>query len=236
MLEFLRQLALSLILTIILYEFIKKIYPREKKNYDMSDILKQNKADAIIASIIGGVILCLAIIIHILYKPFYGLYCGSCFLLFLGLAAIFPPKGRKIAEKCWVMRQDRDNFIVTLNDHKILICGELLMGKPGHVIYKESSPKWLPPHEKEPVLEKDYRFMLEAVLKFLEKQRRDGVIQGPGEHVIPHITKEEMILSYEKKGWKVERLPDGTTKVIPPPRKSFLSRIVDLFQNKRNPQ
>ena len=63
----------------------------------------------------------------------------------------------------------KDNFIVTLNNRKIFVQGRRLRGSPDQLIFKEQSPSWLPPHEKESITENEYEYILAAVLKF----RRD---------------------------------------------------------------
>lgn len=225
------QSILCLILGVCIYNFIaqidKKIRPVDTNTYDA---LKDNKIASIIFLLTAIIIFSITVITNIFYKPLPGFYFISFFFLIVGLSAIFPSKGRKIAENCWVSISQRDNFLVTLNNHKILITGEMLGGKPDHVIYKEDSPKWLAPHENEPVSKSDYEYILKAILDFLEKHKRQGVIQAPGEHIGPYVTKEEIIYKYAKKGWKVEKLPDGSTKVSSP---RLLSRLINLFSKKK---
>lgn len=231
------QFCLSFFLFMPFDMFFEWIYTKGKsKGYKPSDILKEGMFTAKIIFLTGLVMLGVTIIINVYFMPLIGFYLSSFFTIYLGSSAVTHkyPKGRKIFENCWVTSCQIDAFIVTLNDHKILIDGERLHGKYDHVIYKEASPKWLPPHESDPVSGKDYEYMLQAVLKFLAKHRRYGVIQVPGEHIGPYFTKEDMINKYAQKGWNIERLPDGSTKVSPPQRKNLLTRIINLFSKKSN--
>lgn len=230
------EFCLSIVLYVLFYRIFEMMCSKGKlRVYKMSNVLEEEMFTAKIIFLSGLAMLGTTVIINIFFMPIIGFYLSSFFTIYLGSSAATHkyPKGKKIFGNCWVTSCQRDDFIVTLNDHKILIPGELLRGKYDHVIYKEASPKWLPPHESDPVLEKDYEYMLNAVLKFLAKHRRYGVVQGPGEHVGPYITKEEMIARYAQKGWKVERLPDGSTKVSPPPRKNLLVRIINSFKKGR---
>ena len=144
----------------------------------MPEMLKQDKVTSLIHLLTGIVLSSITIIINIFFKPLIGLYLISFFLLIMGSSLFFPPKGRKIGENCYVMIYHIDHFIVTLNNHKIWIKGKRLRGNPDQIIYKEQSPKWLPPYENEPVPEKDYEYMLNAVLKFLEKIKKQGEIHN----------------------------------------------------------
>lgn len=223
------QFCISMLVCIFFYNiFLRISLKRKQRSTNIPDVMRGDREISAIFLLTAIVFLGITIIVNFLYKPLIGFYLFSFFLFIMGLSAIFPnfkPKGKKIEDNCWVSPFQIDNFVVTLNDHKILIAGERLGGKPDHVIYKEGSPKWLPPHESELVSEKDYEYMLKAVLKFLDKFRSQGAIQEPGEHIGPYFTKEDMINRYALKGWKVERLPDGSTKVSPPPRKNLLARI-----------
>ena len=49
-------------------------------------------------------------------------------------------------------------------------------------------------------------------------------------HVGPPIDKEKMFSDYQKKGWKVEKLSDGSTRVSPPPKYGIIKRINDLLR------
>lgn len=227
------QSFLSLIFYVPFYKVFEQICTKGKPiSFKAADVLEEIKLTATIILFAGLAFLCVTIVLHIFYGLLPGFYLSSILFLFLGSDAIFPSKGRKITNNCWVTRWHKNDFIVTLNDHKMLISGERLGGKPGHVIYKENSPKWLPPHENEAVLKEEYEYILNAVLKFLKKVRSQGAIQQPGEHIGPYITKEEMISEYARKGWRVEKLPDGSTKVSPPAKKGFfLKRLFRLFRN-----
>lgn len=144
------------------------------------DILKESKRITIIIILTGITLLSITILINIFFTSLIGFYLTSFFLLFF---AIFPSKGRRITENCWVSPSERDDFLVTLNDRKILIKGERLRGKPDHAIYADDSPKWLPPYESELVPEKDYVYMLKAILNFLQKLKKDGVIEKYGKQI-----------------------------------------------------
>ena len=198
----------------------------------MSEMLKEDRAISFIVLLEGIILLSVTIIINLFFMPLIGFYFVSFFSLAMGSSFFFPPKGRKISENCYVMIYHIDDFIVTLNDHKLLISGERLKGKYDHIIYKENMPKWLPPHEEEPVSDKDYKFILDAVLKFLAKQRRRGVIQGSNEDIEPSFTKEDIINGYARKGWKTENLPDGSAKVSPRKKKNLIMRVFKLFSTK----
>jgi len=207
------QLCLSIALYVLFYKLFEMICTKgNRQNFDDSDIIKKGKVTGRIILLTGLSILCLTIIINMIYMPLIGFYLSSAFLIYLGKGAFIYPKGKKIYENCWVTPFERDNFIVTLNDHKILIAGERLRGNPGQVIYAENSSKWLPPHDDDPVSAKDYEFMLKAILAFL---KNDGVIQRPGENIGKSITKEDVISRYKQKGWKVEASSAGI-KVSPP--------------------
>ena len=52
-------------------------------------------------------------------------------------------------------------------------------------------------------------------------------------HVGPPIDKEEMFRNYEKKGWKIEKLPDGSIRVSPPKRYSIVKRVIDLLKGNK---
>lgn len=180
-------ILLQICLCIALYSFIYNIFSRiylflkgKPWSTTMPDMLKEDKATSIIVLLTGIVILSITIAINIFYKPLLVFYLISFFLFIMGSSIIFPLKGKKIDENCYVMIYHIDNFIVTLHDHKIFIKGQRLRGNPDQIIYKEDSPKWLPPHENEPVSEKDYEYMLKAILEFLEKLKKQGVIEQYG--------------------------------------------------------
>ncbi len=224
------QFCLSIVLYVPFYQIFERIYRKGKpKSFRAPDILIEGKMMDKINLLTGIAMLVVTIIINIFFMLLTGFYLSSILLITMSLHLIVPSKGKKITDNCWVTFSIIGNFIVTLNDHKILIDGERLRGKYDHVIYKEDSPKWLPPHESDLVSGEDYEYMLQAVLKFLEKNRSHGVIQGPGEHVGPYFTKEDMINKYAQKGWKVERCSDGSIKVNPPQRKNLFTRINNLF-------
>lgn len=143
----------------------------------MPEMLKEDKITSVITLLAAVIILGITIVINILYKPLIGFYLVSCFLLFLESDLIFPCKGKKIADDCYVMRYHKDHFIVTLNNHKIYITGERFSGDFDQIIYREVSPQWLPPYENEPVSDEDYEYVLNAVLKFLTKKKEKGVIR-----------------------------------------------------------
>ncbi len=177
-------IILQVFLSIFLYTSFGALFDliftrRKLKGYKTSEILKEGMLTAKIIFFEGLAMLGVTIIINIYFMPLIGFYLSSFFIIYLGSAAITNkyPKGKKIFEDCWVISCQRDAFIVTLNDHKILIDGERIQDKYDHVIYKEGSPKWLPPHESDSVTEKDYEYMLTAVLKFLATHRRLGVIK-----------------------------------------------------------
>lgn len=143
------------------------------------DLLKEMRIYSAFFLFSAIILLSITIAINVYYRPLIGFYLVSSFYLVLGSNAIFPSKGKKIINNCWVAPFQRDDFIVTLNERSILIRGERLRGgNPDQIIYKEASPKWLPPYENEPVSEKDYEFMLQAIIKFLEKIKKQGVIRN----------------------------------------------------------
>lgn len=179
--EILLQSFICVVLYICIYNIFSNIDRKIRPlSINSADIIREMRIGAVIILLTALVLLSLTIIINILYKPLPGFYLVSLFLLYLGKNAIFPSKGRKIIENCWVAPFLRDDFIVTLNDRSILIRGENLdRDRPDQVIFKETSPKWLPPHQNEIVSEKDYEYVLNAVLKFLEKSKKQGVIKNP---------------------------------------------------------
>lgn len=175
---FVLQIFIGIVLYSFFYNYFSRIYLKGRQwSTNMPDMLKEDKITSAIHLLTGIVILIIAIIINVLLKPLIGFYVVSVFLLIMGSSLFFPPKGKKISENCYVMPYHIDHFIVTLNDHKIFIRGKYLRGNPDQIIYKEQSPKWLPPYEKEPVLEQDYEYMLKAILKFLEKLKKQGIIE-----------------------------------------------------------
>jgi hypothetical protein len=172
------QFIVGLILCGVFFKFFKFIYTRGRPRYfKPSEILEEERQTEMIFLLAGGAFFVTTIIINLFSESLVGFYLSAILLIWLGSNAFFPTKGKRIFEDCWVYPIHKDNFIITFNNHKILIKGERLRGKPDQVIYKEVSPKWLPPHENEPVSEKDYAYMLNAILKFLEKNRLQGVIE-----------------------------------------------------------
>lgn len=154
-----------------------KIYLRGRQwSSTMPEMLKEDRITSIITLLATIIVLGITIVINILYKPFIGFYLVSIFLLFICSDSIFPPKGRKISDNCYVMIYHIDHFIVTLNGRKIWIKGKRFRGDPDQIIYREESPKWLPPNENEPVLNDDYEFALNAIVKFEQKSRRECII------------------------------------------------------------
>jgi hypothetical protein len=158
---------------------MSRIYLRGKQwSNSMPEMLKEDKVTSVINILVAIIILGITIVVNIFYKPLVGFYLVSCFLLLVGSSVIFPPKGRKIEKNCYVMRYHRDHFIVTLNDHKIYIMGERFVNNSdAQIIFKEDEPRWLPPYESDPVSEKDYDYIFNAILKFLEKQKAQGIIE-----------------------------------------------------------
>ncbi|MFH1230490.1 MAG: Imm74 family immunity protein [Planctomycetota bacterium] len=178
MLGFFLQIILGMTLSYFLYKVFSRIYLNGiPASTSISGMLKEDRLTSAVFLITAIFLLGITIIIHISDKPLFGFYLVSFFFLAIGSAAIFPPKGRKITKNCYVMIFHRDHFIVTLNGHKIYIRGERLRGNPDQIIYKEQFPKWLPPHESEPVSKQNYEYILNAVLKFLEKIKKQGVIK-----------------------------------------------------------
>lgn len=172
------QIGLSLALSSFFYNFYTKIYLRGRHwSMTMPDMLKEDKITSFIYLLAGLTLLSITIIINIFFRPLITFYVISFFMFIIGSSVIFPPKGRKISQNCYVMPYHKDHFIVTLNDHKIYIKGEYRRGNPDQIIYKEQLPKWLPPYENELVSEKDYDYMLNAILKFLEKLGKQAVIK-----------------------------------------------------------
>jgi hypothetical protein len=143
----------------------------------MPGMLKEDKITSIIVLLTVIIILIITIAINIYYKPFIGFYLVLFLLLFLESDLIIHIKGRKISENCYVMRYHRDHFIVTLNDRRAYIIGDRFGEDSQQIIYKETSPKWLPPHENELIAEQDYDYILNAVMKFLSKIKKEGVIK-----------------------------------------------------------
>lgn len=173
----------------ILCSFFYNIFSRidrkiRPQGINSPDLLKEMRIVAAFFLLSAIILLIITIALNVFYKPLIGFYLVSVFYLFLGFNAICPSKGRKIAENCWVAPHEGRNFIVTLNNHAILIRGDWFRGNPDHVIYKEDSPKWLPPHESEFVSEKDYVYMLKAILKFLDKLKKQGVIEQHGKQIV----------------------------------------------------
>lgn len=171
-LELLSQFFICVVLYIFIYNIFsiidRKIRPMSMTS---SDIMKEMRMGAVIILLTAIVLLSLTIIINIFYKLLIGFYLSSLFLLYLGKNAIFPSKGQKIAENCWVAPFQRDDFIVTLANRCILIRGQHLdRNRADQIILKENSPKWLPPYENDPVSKEDYEYMIGAILKFLKKK------------------------------------------------------------------
>lgn len=173
------QFFICVVLYICIYNIFsgidRKIRPQ---GINSPDIMREMRIGAGIILLTAIVLFSLTITINIFYKPLLGFYLVSLFLLYLGKNAIYPSKGRKITENCWVAPFQRDDFIVTLSDRSILIRGQHFdKSRYDQVILKESSPKWLPPHENEPVSEEDYTYMLNAVLTFLARNKKEGKIR-----------------------------------------------------------
>ena len=143
----------------------------------MPAMLKQDRHTSIINLMVAIVLLGITAFIHIIYKPFIGFYLVSIVLLLMCSDLIFPHKGRKISDNCYVMPYHFDHFIVTLRGRKIWIKGKRLRGDPDQIIYREESPKWLPPHENDTVSKEDYEYTLNSILKFLEKIKKEGMIK-----------------------------------------------------------
>lgn len=200
---FFLQLPVAFLLSSFLYNFFLKIFKQRKpRSASMSEMLKEDKAISFIVLIEGIILLSVTIIINLIFKPLIGFYFVSFFSLAMGSSFFFPPKGRKISENCYVMRYHIDDFIVTLNDHKIWIQGNRLMGKPSQIIYREQAPKWLPPYEREPLSEKDYEYALEAIIKFLKKIRKQGKIE-----ILPmaHLHYKQFLRFIDKQDGIAER-------------------------------
>lgn len=173
------QIILSISMYAFLYNMFSEIYLRGRRwSSAMPEMLKEDRITSIITLLSAVIVLCITIIINILYKPFIGFYLVSIFLLFLCSDLIFPQKGRKISNNCYVMIYHIDHFIVTLNGRKILIKGKRLRGNPDQIIYREELPKWLAPHENEAVSNDDYKFALNAILKFEQKSKRECIIEN----------------------------------------------------------
>lgn len=174
-LAFIVGIVLQSFVCVFLYICIYNIFSRidrkiRPQGINSPDLLKEMRIGALIILLTAIVLLATAIIINIFYKPLPGFYLVSLFLFYLGKNAIFPSKGRKIAENCWVAPFLRDDFIVTLNNMSILIKGENFeRTSSNQVIIREDSPKWLPPHESEPMSKEDYEYILNAVLIFLSR-------------------------------------------------------------------
>ncbi len=173
------QIILSISIYAILYNMFSEIYLKGRQwSSTIPGMFKEDKITSIITLLSAIIVLCITIVINILYKPFIGFYLVSIFLLFMCSDLISPPKGRKISNNCYVMIYHIDHFIVTLNSRKILIKGKRLRGDPDQIIYREKFPKWLPPHENEPMSDDDYVFAFNAILKFEQKSKRECIIKN----------------------------------------------------------
>lgn len=173
------QIILSISIYAFFYNMFNKIYLKGRQwSSTMPEMLKEDRITSIITLLASLVVLGITIVINILYKPFIGFYLVSIFLLFMCSDLIFPIKGRKISDNCYVMIYHIDHFIVTLNGRKIWIKGKRLRGDPDQIIYREESPKWLPPHENDSVSNDDYEFALNAIVKFEQKNRRECIIKN----------------------------------------------------------
>ncbi len=174
---------LQIIISFAFYSFFYNIFTRvylKRRSWSvtMPEMLKEDRATSIITFLSAVIVLFIAVVINILYKPFVGFYLVSFFLLFTCSDLIFSLKGRKISSNCYVMPYHNDHFIVTLNKHKIYITGERRRGDPDQIIYREQSPKWLPPYENEPVASEDYEFVFNAIVKFEQKSSRECIIKN----------------------------------------------------------
>jgi hypothetical protein len=173
-LQFFAAIVLCAIFFNILSRFDRKLRPQ---GINSTDLLKEIRIVDTFLLLSACVLLIITITVNIFYKPLVGFYLVSALFLFLGSNVIIPAKGRKIADNCWVAPHEGRNFIVTLNDHAILIKGNWIKGKPEHIIFRDNSPRWLPPHAKELVSSNDYEYILTAIVKYLKKHNQHGKIQ-----------------------------------------------------------
>jgi hypothetical protein len=172
------QSCLAIVLCSYFYSIFSRIDRKIRpQGINSPDLLKEIRIVSAFFLLSAIILLIITIIINLFYKSLLGFYLVSAFYLFLGFNAICPSKGRKITENCWVAPHEGRHFIVTLKDRAILIRGDWFRGNSDHMILREQSPKWLPPHEDDSISEQDYEYMLNAILKFLAKSKKEGVIK-----------------------------------------------------------
>lgn len=77
--------------------------------------------------------------------------------------------GKEIEKGLYVQPESRDAFIATLQDRKMRIYVERLLGKPNRIIYKTKGKKWLPPYDHELISEEQNEFIINALANHLKK-------------------------------------------------------------------
>lgn len=86
-------------------------------------------------------------------------------------------RGVQIAPDCYLRSRSRDEFLIRYKGRSILVVAELMRGKPDRVIYTETSPKWQPPNENEPIGKGDYDYVVQALARYFRKFGRTVEIE-----------------------------------------------------------
>lgn len=76
--------------------------------------------------------------------------------------------GYKIGEDLYLTSPSKDELIVANKNRKLKIYFERFPSKPDRVLYKSDEINYLPPHDDEVVTEKEYQYILNAVVKHFE--------------------------------------------------------------------
>lgn len=127
--------------------------------------------------------------------------------------------GREIEKGLFIRPESRDTFIVTFQKRRIRVSSELLP-KKGMIIYQAARERrtYFPPDEKNPLSEEQYDFVINATVNHFRKVGyKVELDRAPGRGGPPTVEElKEIFPRYQNPGYKFEKLPDGSIKVISP--------------------
>lgn len=141
--------------------------------------------------------------------------------------------GREIEKGLYVRTDSRDTLIVTYDGRRVRVYNELLP-RNAMIIYHSVKEKreWLSPTDKGPLSEEQYSCVINAIANHFRKVGYKVDINGSTAARVGPPTEADilkMFPHYKKKGYKIEKQPDGSIKVSFPRMHGWLWNIIQVI-------
>ena len=91
--------------------------------------------------------------------------------------AAFGGRRTKIDEQRKLVRESRDGYKYCDGQRCLHLQIDMLSGKPDRLLYSSTIRQWLPPYEKEEILDAERRQIAETIKTFIERHGHTVTIQ-----------------------------------------------------------